>query len=93
MGAGRAGNYDRELGLGTAEPAVFLVRTQPEQWERLRGAYGEDPARPFARLVGKEIGVWGALDVLRTGVKDKGIRFRLVYFLPAHTLAAGTLDD
>lgn len=26
-------------------------------------------------------------------MKDKGIRFRIVYFLPAHTLAAGTLDD
>lgn len=90
---GQPGNYDRELGLDTAELAVFLGRTQPKEWERLRGAYGDDPARPFARLVAKEIDAWGALDVLRTGVKDKGIRFRLAYFRPAHTLAAGALDD
>ncbi|CNF12532.1 type III restriction enzyme res subunit [Mycobacterium tuberculosis] len=90
---GEPGNYDRELGLDTAELAVFLGRTQPEEWERLRGSYGEDPARPFARLVGKQIDARGALDVLRTGVKDKGIRFRLAYFRPAHTLAAGALDD
>ncbi|URN10023.1 DEAD/DEAH box helicase family protein [Actinomadura madurae] len=90
---GQPGNYDRELGLDTAELAVFLGRTQPKEWERLRGAYGDDPARPFARLVAKEIDARGALDVLRTGVKDKGIRFRLAYFRPAHTLAAGALDD
>lgn len=90
---GEPGNYDRDLGLDTAELAVFLGRTQPREWERLRGAYGDDPAAPFARLVAKEIDARGALDVLRTGVKDKGIRFRLAFFRPAHTLAAGALDD
>ncbi|WP_207934059.1 hypothetical protein [Actinomadura sp. KC06] len=70
-------NFNRELALDTAELAVFLGRTQIREWERLRDAYGEDPARPFARLVAKEIDARGALNVLRTGVKDKGIRFRL----------------
>ncbi|WP_344905863.1 type I restriction endonuclease subunit R [Actinomadura meridiana] len=86
-------NYNRELALDTAELAVFVGRTQAREWERLRDAYGEDPARPFARLVAKEIDARGALDVLRTGVKDKGIRFRLAHFRPAHTLAARALDD
>jgi type I restriction enzyme R subunit len=86
-------NYDPELGLDTADLRVVLAATQPDQWERLRTAYGEDPARQFARLVAKEIDSRGALDVLRRGVKDKGIRFRLAYFRPAHTLASGALDE
>ncbi|GAA2724043.1 type I restriction endonuclease subunit R [Actinocorallia aurantiaca] len=86
-------NYDPELGLDTADLRVFLAATQPKQWERLRTAYGEDPAGPFARLVAREIDSRGALDVLRQGVKDKGIRFRLAYFRPAHTLAVGALDE
>ncbi|RFS84829.1 type I restriction endonuclease subunit R [Actinomadura spongiicola] len=90
---GEPPNYNRELALDTAELAVFLGRTQAREWERLRDAHGEDPARSFARLVAKEIDARGALDVLRTGVKDKGIRFRLASFRPAHTLAAGALDD
>ncbi|MBO2458548.1 type I restriction endonuclease subunit R [Actinomadura violacea] len=91
--AGEPGNYDRGLALDTAELAVFIGRTQAREWERLRTAYGEDPAGPFARLVAKEIDARGALDVLRRGVKDKGVRFRLACFRPAHTLAAGALDE
>ncbi|MFD0857008.1 DEAD/DEAH box helicase family protein, partial [Actinomadura adrarensis] len=90
---GEPGNYNPELGIDSADLAVFIGRTQAREWERLRAAYGEDPARPFARLVAKEIDQRGALDVFRQGVKDKGIRFRLAYFRPAHTLAAGALDE
>ncbi|GAB3275364.1 DEAD/DEAH box helicase family protein [Actinocorallia lasiicapitis] len=86
-------NYDRELGLDTADLVAFIGATQNERWERLRNAYGGDPHTPFAKLVAKEIDARGALDVLRRGVKDKGIRFRLAYFRPAHTLAAGALDE
>ncbi|MGI5326690.1 type I restriction endonuclease subunit R [Actinomadura nitritigenes] len=91
--AGEPGNYDRELALDTAELAVFIGRTQAREWERLRSAYGDDPAGPFARLVAKEIDARGALDVLRRGVKDKGVRLRLAYFRPAHTRAVGALDE
>ncbi|WP_395108855.1 type I restriction endonuclease subunit R [Actinomadura sp. SCN-SB] len=90
---GRRENYDPELGLDVTGLAAFIERTQAKEWERLRAAYGEDPVKPFARLVAREIDKRGALDVLRQGVKDKGIRFRLAYFRPAHTLAAGALDE
>lgn len=86
-------NYDRELALDTAELTTFIGRTQPEQWERLTEAYGQQPVKQFAKVVAREIDTRGALDVLRHGVKDKAIRFRLAYFRPAHTLAAGALDE
>ncbi|MEO5876214.1 MAG: DEAD/DEAH box helicase family protein [Streptosporangiaceae bacterium] len=86
-------NYGREIGLDTAELLMFLSETQPNEWEKLRKAYGEDPATPFTRYLAKEIDSRGALDVLRRGVRDKGIRFRLAYFRPAHTLAVGALTE
>ncbi|WP_433239300.1 type I restriction endonuclease [Streptosporangium sp. CA-135522] len=33
----------------------------------------------------------GALEVLRHGVKDRGITFRLAYYQPAHTIVAAAL--
>ncbi|WP_220183115.1 type I restriction endonuclease subunit R [Sphaerisporangium album] len=88
-------DYDRELAIDTAELALFLGATQADQWERLREAYGdvEQPIWQFARLVAREIDVRGVLDVVRHGVKDKGLKFRLAYFRPAHTLAAHALDE
>ncbi|HEV8651357.1 MAG TPA: type I restriction endonuclease [Actinomycetes bacterium] len=47
----------------------------------------------FARLVAKEIDDRGALDVLRHGVKDRGVTIKLAYFRPSHTLAQGALDN
>ncbi|REE95974.1 type I restriction endonuclease subunit R [Thermomonospora umbrina] len=90
---GRADHYDKELALDPHNLATFVKSTQPKAWERLEAAYGADPAGPFVKLVAREIDARGALDVLRQGVKDKGVRVRLAYFRPAHTLAAGALDE
>lgn len=86
-------NFVPELGLDKAELEFFVRQTQLDEWERLWEVYGEYPTVPFRNLVAREIDARGALDVLRHGVRDKGIRFRLAYFRPAHTLAAGALDE
>ena len=86
-------NFVPELGLDKAELEFFVRQTQLDEWERLWEVYGEYPTVPFRNLVAREIDARGALDVLRHGVRDKGIRFRLASFRPAHTLAAGALDE
>ncbi|MCG5220600.1 DEAD/DEAH box helicase family protein [Streptosporangium soli] len=99
--------YNRELGLDTSEMFTFIGATQPDEWEELlrrRGA--REPYNPkrnpqpvetdiamreFAKLVAREIDDRGALDVLRRGVKDQGMRIILAYFRPSHTLADDAL--
>jgi type I restriction enzyme R subunit len=91
---GQAANYRRELGLDTAELFTFIGATQVDQWERLVEFEGGDldaAQRKFAERLGREIDRRGALDVLRHGVKDRGVLIRLAYFRPAHTLADDAL--
>ena len=71
-----------------------LGATQAQQWDKLVGLLGRRPrhrAAPFAERLAKEIDDRGAVDVLRHGVKDRGLLFRLAYFRPAHTLADDAL--
>lgn len=91
---GQASNYRRELGLDTAALFEFIGATQTEQWNQLLEFEGGDPdvaQRKFAERLGREIDSRGAVDVLRHGVKDRGLLFRLAYFRPAHTLADDAL--
>jgi type I restriction enzyme R subunit len=91
---GQAANYRREFGLATAELFTFVGATRIDQWERLVEFEGGDPdtaQRKFTERLGREIDTRGALDVLRHGVKDRGVLIRLAYFRPAHTLADDAL--
>ncbi|MET9314204.1 type I restriction endonuclease [Kribbella sp. NPDC003505] len=49
--------------------------------------------RDLTRVVAKEIDQRGVLDVLRNGIKDRGVRIRLAYFRPAHTVAEDALAE
>jgi hypothetical protein len=91
---GIPGNHRPELGLDTAELFTFIGDTQPKEWERLLAYHGNDPndaQRAFAQYLGKQIDERGVLDVLRRGVKDRGVLIRLAYFKPAHTITDDAL--
>jgi type I restriction enzyme R subunit len=84
-------NFDRALGLDTAELFAFIGATQVSAWGQLlaRG-YGNDAdaaQRGFARRLATEIDSRGTVDVLRHGVVDYGITIQLAYFKPAHGLS------
>ncbi|MEU4835444.1 hypothetical protein [Streptosporangium sp. NPDC023615] len=86
--------YDRALGLNPVELLHFVRSTQLKEWERLVTLHtGDDAAaaRRLADVVAKAIDNEGALEVLRHGVKDRGITFK-VAFRPAHTIAADALE-
>lgn len=87
--------YSTELGLDTAKLFTFIDVTQNKEFEKLITAYGDisTAQREFVKRVAVEIDKRGALDVLRNGVKDRGVAVQLVYFRPGHTLAAGALDE
>lgn len=89
------GHYRPELGLDTAELETFIGRSQIKRWDKLIDLYGgqEETQRQFAKRLAAEIDSRGVLDVLRRGVKDRGVQIDLAYFRPGHTLAADALGD
>ncbi|HEX5199442.1 MAG TPA: DEAD/DEAH box helicase family protein [Actinoplanes sp.] len=91
---GIAANYDRQLGLDTSELFIFIGETQNDAWLKLIAYHGNDVAeaqRHFTEYVARQIDERGPLDVLRRGIKDKGISFRLAYFKPAHSITDDAL--
>ncbi len=90
--SGQAANYRRELGLDTAELFTFVGATQIDRWERLVEFEGGDPdtaQRKFTERLGREIDTRGALEVLRHGVKDRGVFIRLAEPPAAHHVVLG----
>jgi type I restriction enzyme, R subunit len=88
--------YRAELGLDTGELFKFVGATQAKAWARLIQLHGGDPdtaQAQFANRVAAEIDARGVLDVLRQGVKDRGVQIALAYFRPGLLLAADALDD
>ena len=79
-------NYDRRLCLISADVVDFHVATQPKEWAKLKQHHGADVKSRFLNRLAREIQRWGALDVLRNGVKDSGCKFRLAYFRPSSGL-------
>jgi type I restriction enzyme R subunit len=91
-----SGLYSAELGLNTGAMWQFISKTQMKSWNRLLELHGgiQDTAmRQFALRVANEIDSRGVLDVLRQGVKDRGVQIDLAYFRPGHTLAADAMRE
>ena len=82
----RPQDYDRTLCLLPNDVLDFVLATQPKEWQRLSQHYGAQVKERFLKRVSSEIERRGALNVLRTGVKDMGCTFRLAYFRPASGL-------
>ncbi|RDI65909.1 type I restriction endonuclease subunit R [Nocardia pseudobrasiliensis] len=89
------GTFDVELGIDTGEMFRLIGATQGDTWNKLvdRAGDANTAQREFARLVAAEIDARGVLDVLRQGVRTKGILINLAYFRPGHTLAADALRE
>jgi type I restriction enzyme R subunit len=81
-----AKDYDRTLCLIPEEAIDFIVATQPKVWGRLKEHYGADVKARFLGRLADEVARRGTLDVLRTGIKDAGCKFKLAHFRPASEL-------
>jgi len=83
--------FDRKAGIDFDEMFAFIGATQQTAWDDLIERRGGDRGlaqREFRRLVTKRIEEAGTLNVLRRGVTDMGVDFRLAYFKPEHGLTA-----
>jgi type I restriction enzyme R subunit len=78
--------YDRALCLLPRDVVDFVLATQPKEWKKLEQHHGSGVKDQFLKRLATEIERRGALDVLRLGLKDSGVKFRLAYFRPASGL-------
>jgi type I restriction enzyme R subunit len=78
--------YDRSLCLLPRDLLDFVLATQAQAWERLKQHHGAEVGDRFVHRVAQEIAARGALDVLRNGIKDSGVKFALAYFRPSSRL-------
>lgn len=78
--------FDRALCLLPRDVVDFVLATQPREWQKLQQHHGTAVREQFLRRLASEIERRGALDVLRNGLKDSGVKFRLAYFRPASGL-------
>jgi type I restriction enzyme R subunit len=86
---GDPADFDVTRALDTAELFAFIGATQALEWDQLLTHYGNDAAKAqkgFADRLAKQIDSRGTVDVLRHGIDDLGVKFRLAFFRPASGL-------
>ena len=79
-------DYNSALCLIPRDVLDFVLATQPQEWKRLSQHHGAAVEEQFLKRLSSEIERRGALDVLRSGIRDMGCRFRLAYFRPSNGL-------
>lgn len=89
--AGNAKDYSPELGMFKTEVLEFLQTSQLKQWEKLAAIHGADIENRLIQRLTKEMDLRGSLDVIRNGITDYGVRFRLAYFKPESGLNPDTI--
>jgi type I restriction enzyme, R subunit len=86
-GSGSPSSFDSALGLDPLGVLDFIRSTQERQVAQLELRYGGGGAEAgLLKRLASEIDERGTLDVLRNGVEDQGVKFRLAFFKSAHGL-------
>ena len=88
---GNADNFNKELAFDKKAVLSFIQSSQPKEWEKLNSYYKEETENKFIQRLFKELDLRGMLDVVRHGITDSGIKFRLAYFKPDSGLNPDTI--
>lgn len=88
---GNASDFRRDLAFDTRAILEFIQTSQPAEWERMVSYYKAEAENKFVQRLFKELDLRGMLDVVRHGITDSGIRFKLAYFKPDSHLNPETL--
>ena len=79
-------DFDAQLGLFPKYVIEFLKTSQPKSWEKLVNIHKDEADKKVIQRLIKEIDLRGALDVIRNGFTDYGVKFQMAYFKPESTL-------
>lgn len=84
-------DYDRELAFDKKALLNFIQAAQPKEWEKVKSYYKEETENKFIQRLIKELELRGMLDVVRHGITDSGVKFKLAYFKPDSGLNPETI--
>ncbi|RMG80341.1 MAG: type I restriction endonuclease subunit R, partial [Bacteroidetes bacterium] len=90
---GKAEDFDSDLALDRKAILNFIQTSQPDEWNLLKSYYGEETENKFIQRLCKELDLRGMLDVVRHGITDSGVKFKLAYFKPDSKLNPDTLKQ
>lgn len=89
----QASHYDASKGLDLDTLVGYIKTTQPKMWQRYEKMVGTNPESSFYKRLEQEVSQHGILHVLRNGIKDRGVKFKVVQFKPSSTLNLETLKN
>lgn len=89
--SGDATDFSRDLAFDRNAVLEFARTSQPDEWAKMRSFYGDEAENKFVQRLFKELDLRGMLDVVRHGITDSGIKFKLAYFKPDSTLNPDTV--
>ncbi|OLE54404.1 MAG: restriction endonuclease subunit R [Acidobacteria bacterium 13_1_20CM_3_53_8] len=88
---GNASDFSRDLAFDKRAVIEFVQTSQPAEWAKMVSFYKAEAESKFVQRLFKELDLRGMLDVVRHGITDSGIKFKLTYFKPDSQLNPETL--
>lgn len=79
-------DWDVNLALCPQVLLDYLRDAQPDEWAKLQGHYGTAVETKVIEEIVRQIKKEGMLAILRNGVRDRGVHFKLVQFAPPTNL-------
>lgn len=76
---GSLNTYNREKAIDMDKLVIFLSNSQPKEWARQVKRDGTDAQTRLYRCLQTNIDSEGIIYVLRHGIIDRGIKFKLVF--------------
>ncbi len=89
---GNASDFNRDLSFDKKAVLSFIQASQPKEWAKLQTYYKDDTENKFIQRLFKELDLRGMLDVIRHGITDNGVKFKLAYFKPDSGLNPETIE-
>ena len=79
-------DWDVELALCPTVLLDYIRDSQPDEWTKLQGHYGAAVETKVIEEVCRQIKKEGMLAILRSGIRDRGVHYKLVQFAPPTSL-------
>jgi type I restriction enzyme R subunit len=79
-------DWDVELALCPTVLLDYIRDSQPDEWAKLQGHYGAAVETKVIEEIVRQIKKEGMLAVLRSGIHDRGVHFKVVQFAPPTSL-------
>ena len=90
---GNSKKFNREKSINIETLADFIAKTQPREWHRQVNRDGDDANSKLYRCLQTNIENDGLINVLRHGISDRGIKFKVAFFTPESTLNQDVIDN